>query len=246
MRPVIGASKRDPLGRLLAGTAGALRARQQLPARDPRRASSRWLRPNWPDALLLTVHRRRLVEALMRDQALRQEVRDRLRLPVVTALAADLAGAGSGDRMPEDASELLAAAIAAADDPVAVLESAATDPDPSVAGRGGTVPERRAVPAGRRTPARRRGRSAGSRRGRPEPEVAPPGTPGRGRGEVPAPAAAGPAEGGRGAAAPARCGHASGPSARRQLPPACGSRSPPPASARHWLLPRLSTTRPRS
>ena len=53
MRAVIGASKRDPLSRLLAGTAGALRARQQLPARDPRRASSRWLRPNWPDAFLL-------------------------------------------------------------------------------------------------------------------------------------------------------------------------------------------------
>jgi Cft2 family RNA processing exonuclease len=134
MRAVIGVSKRDPLGRLLAGTAGALRARQQLPARDPRRASSRWLRPNWPDALLLTVHRRRLVEALMRDQALRQEVRDRLRLPVVTAVGTDLAGPGSGGRMPEEVGELLAAAIAAADDPFAVLESVATDPDPVVAG----------------------------------------------------------------------------------------------------------------
>ena len=134
MRRVIGGSKRDPLSRLLAGTADALRARQQLPARDPRRASSRWLRPNWPDALLLTVHRRRLVEALMRDEALRQEVRDRLRLPAVTALGSDLAGPGSGDRAPAEVAELLAAAIAAADDPVAVLESAATDPDPVVAG----------------------------------------------------------------------------------------------------------------
>ena len=78
--------------------------------------------------------------------------------PSCTALAADLAGAGSGDRMPEEVGELLAAAIAAAADPVAVLESAATDPDPLVAGCGGTVPERRVVPAGRRTPACRRGR----------------------------------------------------------------------------------------
>ena len=31
MRRVIDAGKRDPLNRLLAGTAGALRARQQLP-----------------------------------------------------------------------------------------------------------------------------------------------------------------------------------------------------------------------
>ena len=32
MRRVISGSKRDPLGRLLTGTADALRARQQLPA----------------------------------------------------------------------------------------------------------------------------------------------------------------------------------------------------------------------
>ena len=133
MRAVIDTSKRDPLSRLLAGTAGALRARQQLPASDPRRASSRWLRPNWPDAFLLSIHRRRLVEALTQDEALRQEVRERLRLAADTELATDLAGPGSGDRTPEDAGKLIAAAIAAADDPVAVLESAATDPDPVVA-----------------------------------------------------------------------------------------------------------------
>jgi Cft2 family RNA processing exonuclease len=70
----------------------------------------------------------------MRDASLRQEVRDRLRLPAVTAVGGDLTGPGSGDQAPEVISELLADAIAAADDPVAVLESAATDPDPVVAG----------------------------------------------------------------------------------------------------------------
>ena len=133
MQAVTDAGKRDPVNRLLAATAGALRARQQLPRRDPRRASSRWLQPNWPDAFLLRVHRGRLVDALMQDESLRQEVRDRLRLPAVTAVGDDLTGPGSGDHAPEVASELLAAAIAAADDPVAVLESAATDPDPVVA-----------------------------------------------------------------------------------------------------------------
>src|SRR5258708_6427311 len=125
MRAVIGASKRDPLSRLLAATAGALRARQRLPARDPRRASSRWLRPNWPDAFLLSVHRRRLVDALMQDEALRQEVRDRLPLSVITALGGDLTGPGSGDRTPPDVSELLAAAVAAAVAPAPLLCSAA-------------------------------------------------------------------------------------------------------------------------
>ena len=126
-------SERDPLNRLLTGTAGALRARQRLPARDPRRASSRWLRPNWPEAFLVGVHRRHLVDALIKDDALRQEVRGRLCLSVTAALADDLAGPSSGDRTPADVCELLAAAIAAADDPVALLESAATDPNPVVA-----------------------------------------------------------------------------------------------------------------
>jgi Cft2 family RNA processing exonuclease len=132
VRAVIGTSKQEPLNRLLAATAGALRARQQLPARDPRRASSSWLRPNWPDAFLLRIHRRHLVDALMRDKALREEVRDRLRLPVIGAPGGDLTRPGLHGRKSEDAGELLAAAIAAADDPVAMLESAATDPDPMV------------------------------------------------------------------------------------------------------------------
>src|SRR6266496_3662239 len=107
MQTVTGASKRDPLSRLLVGITGALRARQQLPARDPRRASSRWLQPNWPDAFLLRVHRSRLVDALMRDESLRREVHDRLRLPALTAVGYDLTGPGSGDHASEDASELL-------------------------------------------------------------------------------------------------------------------------------------------
>ena len=89
----------------------------------------------------------------MGDEALRQEVRDRLRLPVSTALGRELAGPGSGDRTPVDVGQVLAAAIAAADDPVAVLESAATDPDPLVAMRGGAVSKGRALPPGGRTPA---------------------------------------------------------------------------------------------
>ena len=70
----------------------------------------------------------------MRDEALRQEVRSRLRLPVITTLGSDLTGSGSGDRAPAEVAELLAAAIAAADDPLAVLETAATERDPVVAG----------------------------------------------------------------------------------------------------------------
>lgn len=130
MRAVNGASTEDPLRRLLAGTAGALRARRQLPPRDPRRASSRWLRPNWPDDLLLSVHRGRLVDALMHDVALRKEVRNRLSIPAMD----DLASIASGSGAPTEVGELLAAAITAAEDPAAVLESAATDANPVVAG----------------------------------------------------------------------------------------------------------------
>lgn len=128
MRAATSADKQDPLHRVLAGTADALRARQQLPARDPRKQSSRWLRPNWPDGFLVRVHRQHLVDILVQDSALRHEVRDRLRLPVP---AGDLAG--SGGRTPEEVTELLAAVIAAADNPAVVIESAATDPDPVVA-----------------------------------------------------------------------------------------------------------------
>jgi Cft2 family RNA processing exonuclease len=68
------------------------------------------------------------VDALVRDAALRKEVRDRLS---ITAMA-DLAGIAS-DGAPADAVELLQAAIAAAEDPVAVVEAAATDANPVVA-----------------------------------------------------------------------------------------------------------------
>ena len=110
MQAANGASKGDPMRRLLAGTVGALRARRQLPSRDPRRASSRWLHPGWPDDFLVSVHRGRLVDALMRDEALRKEVRDRLS---ITAMD-DLAGIASAG-VAGDAGELLTAAIAAAE-----------------------------------------------------------------------------------------------------------------------------------
>src|SRR5260370_31497053 len=141
MRAVNGASREDPLRRLLAGTASALRTRGQLASRDPRRASSRWLRPNWPDDLLLSVHRGRLVDALMRDEALRKEVRDRLSIPTMD----DLASIASGNPAPADVGELLAAAMAAADDPVAVLEAAATDANPTVADAAAPYPRGRAA-----------------------------------------------------------------------------------------------------
>jgi hypothetical protein len=81
------------------------------------------VQPNWPDEFLLHMHRSRLVDVLVGDQALRQEVRDRLRMPVSTALGAELARSGSRDCTPVDVGQVLAAAIAAADDPVAVPES---------------------------------------------------------------------------------------------------------------------------
>src|SRR6266568_2905894 len=117
---------RDPLSRLLIGTANALRARRGLPRRDPRRTGSLWVRPNWPDALLLGVHRNRLVEALMQDAALREEVRDLLRLPRSVETPSQLE---VDDGANTDISDRLAAAMAAATDPVAILEAAATDPD---------------------------------------------------------------------------------------------------------------------
>lgn len=125
------ANTREPLRRLLTATAAALRTRQQLPSRDSRKASSRWLRPNWPDAFVLSVHRLRLVAALMDDENLRQEVRDRLHLTGTVELDSELSG--SGKRTSADRGALLAAAIAAADDPSAIIEAAATNPDPLVA-----------------------------------------------------------------------------------------------------------------
>jgi hypothetical protein len=133
MQRVRGDSRRDPVRRVLVGTANALRARRQLPARDPRRASARWLRPNWPDALLLDIHRDRLIDALMRDKALRQEVRAQLRIPPTPTLGGELSEPSPEDQMPASIPKRLADAIAAADDPVAILEAAATDQDPAVA-----------------------------------------------------------------------------------------------------------------
>lgn len=133
MRAANSASPQDPLRRLLTATAFALRVRRQLPVNDPRRASSQWLRPNWPDEFIFRFHREHLVDALLEDAALRQEVRDLLQLTAANPLGSDLLST-AGDRSPENLSELVAAAISAADNPVAVLELAATEADPSVAG----------------------------------------------------------------------------------------------------------------
>lgn len=124
----------DPLRRVLTGTVTALRERQHLPRRDQRRAGAMWLRPNWPDALLLSIHRNRLVEALAQDVALRREVRDLLKLadvPAVEGLRARL-DEGRG-RSAVHVSEFLAAVLMATDDAIAVLEAAALDPDAAIA-----------------------------------------------------------------------------------------------------------------
>ena len=124
----------DPLRRALTGTVTALRERQHLPRRDQRRASALWLRPNWPDALVLSIHRNRLVEALAQDEALRREVRDLLKLADVPAVEGLRAHLDDG-REPSTVhvSEFLAAVLMATDDPVAVLEAAALDPDTRIA-----------------------------------------------------------------------------------------------------------------
>jgi Cft2 family RNA processing exonuclease len=88
-----------------------------------------WLKPNWPAALLLSVHRERIARQLATDSDLRDEVRGRLRLPsaqvdrMVRANVVDDAAAA----------EALATALASTEDPRAVLEAASVDPDERVA-----------------------------------------------------------------------------------------------------------------
>jgi Cft2 family RNA processing exonuclease len=123
----------DPLRRVLTGTVTALRARQHLPRRDHRRAESLWVRPNWPDALLLSIHRNRLIGALAQDEALRGEVRDVLGLPDTPELATLRARIGEEGEPSTSADELLTAAMTDMDDPVALLEAAALDPDAAIA-----------------------------------------------------------------------------------------------------------------
>jgi hypothetical protein len=128
MRTVNASNKKDPASHLLAGIVAALRARRQLPRRDPRKGSARWLLPNWPDEMVVSLHRGRLIEALMQDEALRREVRGKLQIGSLD----DLTGPGTARTGAAEVAEVLEAAINAAADPVAVLESAATDDDPAV------------------------------------------------------------------------------------------------------------------
>jgi len=93
-----------------------------------------WVRQNWPDAFLLSIHRNRLVEALANDKTLRSEVRDVLRLPDAPELGRLRAHlADDGESLSEPVGELLATVMTATDDPVAVLEAAALDPDMAIA-----------------------------------------------------------------------------------------------------------------
>jgi Cft2 family RNA processing exonuclease len=134
VRHVAWRDREDPLGRVLIETANALKARQRLHVRDPRRVGSTWLRPNWPDGLLLGIHRNRLVEALAQDGALRKEVRERLKLPTVSVSSgAPPRGQEQHSPSAEDAAGLLAAEVATAGNPLELLEAAAVDPDPAFA-----------------------------------------------------------------------------------------------------------------
>lgn len=115
----------DAADRVVLAVAEALRARRRLPVRDSRRQTGQWLRPNWPAQLLLSTHRRRLVEQLQEDQALRSETREIL---------------GIGERCDsfaaqseQDLSAGLAERLVAASNPARVLLAAATDPDGTVA-----------------------------------------------------------------------------------------------------------------
>jgi Cft2 family RNA processing exonuclease/cell division septum initiation protein DivIVA len=142
-----------PARRLLIETAKALRARQGLPRRDPRRASSMWLRPNWPTGLLLGPHREHLVDALAADPALRQEVRARLGLGSSPAIS-DARADGGGGRPVANAGERLAIALTMTADPRSVLEAAAVDPDPAIAAAAAPyLNGRLPVPAPRPEPA---------------------------------------------------------------------------------------------
>ncbi len=107
--------------RILHATVDALRERQRLPGRDPRRSSASWLRPSWPIRFLLTTHRKSLVKQLLDDAELRSEVRSKL--------------ASGLDHIEIDCTTTddLTARLHAAVDPDRTLFAAATHPDHAVA-----------------------------------------------------------------------------------------------------------------
>lgn len=115
------ARPRIPDRRVLRAAVDALSARRRLPARDPRRVSAAWLRPNWPFAFVMDAHRDHVVSSLLDDAELRAEVRVLLGSALLDAVP-----------MIDAASDDLVAVLASAPNPELVLEAAATDPDPAL------------------------------------------------------------------------------------------------------------------
>ena len=127
-----GADGRDPVNQVLLTAAVILNAwRSMHPARRPGRARS-WLVPSWPPRLLLSSYCHQLAAELAADSVLRQHVRGRLGIAVLSpedaarlvdqAAAvvshADAAGDGSGTEPALQASAARAMIAAALVDPV--------------------------------------------------------------------------------------------------------------------------------
>jgi Cft2 family RNA processing exonuclease len=112
----------DPALRVILAIAAVLKTWQRLPARDPRLSAAQWLKPSWPNPLLLSApHRGHLVEQLGADPQLRDEVRQRLRIPLEhTAALAQARGSRSLQDVLSDS-----------DDPKAMLAAAAVHGDPA-------------------------------------------------------------------------------------------------------------------
>lgn len=113
---------RVPDRRVLRAALDALSARRRLPVRDSRRVSAAWLRPNWPFAFVMNMHREHVLSLLLDDAELRAEIRVLLGSALLDAVP--LADAATGD---------LASVLASSTNPELVLEAAATHPDATVA-----------------------------------------------------------------------------------------------------------------
>jgi Cft2 family RNA processing exonuclease len=117
----------DPGRRVLLATAAAIKLRQRRAGSrsHPRRAEALWLRANWPETLLLGIHRQRIGEQLAGDADLRRDVQDRLGLSLSPGLASVTSAA--------DPASTLVTALRSAVNPRVVLEMAAVHPDERVA-----------------------------------------------------------------------------------------------------------------
>lgn len=132
----MGHDRTDPGRRVLLAAAEVLRSWQasSRPSQRDHRASALWLRPNWPDALVLGPHRERLARQLADDRVLRQETRRRL-VPApgdFQAIWSD--GTPDGEHAAAAwSAQHLGAALATSVDPQGLLEAASVADDPLVA-----------------------------------------------------------------------------------------------------------------